>query len=84
VDKGHFHHQAEAASEVVSLVDVSPLPVITPVPQSKTSKNMKLATSCSYCAYKKQCFPKLRTFLYSDGPAYLTHVVDVPRVMEVV
>lgn len=84
VDSGHFQHQAEAATEVVSLSDPNTLPVIPPVPQSKTSKNMKLATSCSYCPYKKQCFPKMRTFLYSDGPVFLTHVEDTPRVMEVV
>lgn len=84
VDKRHFKQQVDSSIEVVSLSDPNTLPVIEPVPQSKTSKNKKLSTSCSYCPYKKQCFPKVRTFLYSDGPVFLTHVEDTPRVMEIV
>jgi hypothetical protein len=82
VRMGHFHNNAKVATEAVELPENN-LPIIPPVPQSKTSKNMKLAPSCSYCAYKKQCFPKLRTFIYSDGPVYLVDVVDTPRVLEV-
>lgn len=76
----------EKTEEAVLAVegDVLSLPVIPPVPQSSTSKNMKLSTLCSYCQYKKECFPTLRTFIYSTGPVYLTTVVDAPKVMEVV
>jgi len=82
VDKKHFQDQAEASTEAVMLEE-NTLPTLPPVPQSSTSKNMKLCTSCSYCAFKKECFPKMRTFIYSSGPVFLTHVVDVPRVTEI-
>lgn len=71
------------ATEVVSQ-ELTDLPRLETVPQSKTSKNKKLCTSCSYCPYKKTCWPEMRTFLYSDGPVFLTEVVDVPRVTELV
>lgn len=83
VNPMHFQLQVEHAIEAVS-DDVSHLKVIEPVPQSPTSKNKKLATACSYCGYKKKCFPHVRQFIYSNGPVYLTEVVETPRVPEVV
>lgn len=47
------------------------------------SGNRKLGTQCSYCAFKKECWPGLRTFIYSTGPRYLTKVVREPEVYEV-
>lgn len=47
------------------------------------SGNRKLGTACSYCAYKKECWPGLRTFLYSGKPRFLTNVARVPDVPEV-
>lgn len=47
------------------------------------SGNIKLDTKASYGAFKHLCFPNLRTFLYSSGPAYLTKVVRVPDVPEI-
>ncbi len=47
------------------------------------SGNRKLGTACSYCAYKKECWPGLRTFLYSGKPRFLTNVARVPEVPEV-
>lgn len=47
------------------------------------SGNMKLGVNCSYCAFKKSCWPGLRTFIYSNGPRYLTKVERVPDVPEV-
>ena len=52
-----------------------------PVPEGK-SGNMKLGVQCSYCPFKKACYPQLRTFLYSTGPVYLTEVVREPKVPE--
>jgi len=52
------------------------------VPDGK-SGNMKLDTTCSYCAFKGECWPGLRTFLYSNGPRFLTKVKRVPQVTEV-
>lgn len=83
VNKEKFVECAENAVLAVE-GEINHIPVVPPVPQSSTSKNMKLDTLCSYCSYKKECFPLVRTFLYSNGPVYLTTVVDTPKVMEVV
>jgi hypothetical protein len=48
-----------------------------------TSGNMKLCMSCSYCPYKKTCWPGVRTFIYSSGPTYLVEVKKLPKVPEV-
>ena len=84
VNKGLFRMQAEHAVETVSLDSPDTINRLPAVPQSKTSKNKKLCTSCGYCNYKKQCWPEMRTFMYSSGPEFLVEVVDTPRVMEIV
>lgn len=53
-----------------------------PVADGK-SGNMKLPSKCSYCGWKKECWPGLRTFIYSTGPRYLTQVSKIPNVPEV-
>lgn len=53
-----------------------------PVPDGK-SGNMKLPVKCSYCPYKKSCYPEMRTFLYSSGPRHLVKVVNEPKVTEI-
>lgn len=53
----------------------------TDVPDGK-SGNMKLDIGCSYCSRKFQCWPDLKTYYYSTGPRYLTHVVREPKVSE--
>lgn len=53
-----------------------------PVPMGK-SGNEKLGINCSYCAYKFHCWDGLRGFAYSNGPVYLTKVVEEPRVPEI-
>lgn len=57
---------------------------LQPVPQSKTSANTQLSTTCGYCDFRKVCWPEARTFLYSTGPAYLVDVVNEPRVTELI
>jgi hypothetical protein len=57
---------------------------IPPVPQSKTSPNLKLDTQCSYCEFKRRCYPDMRTFLYSSGPEYLVKVITEPKVVELI
>ncbi len=59
-----------------------PAPCSTPVPDGK-SGNLKLSTMCSYCKYKKHCYPNLRAFVYSTGPKYLTEVKNLPKVPEI-
>lgn len=53
-----------------------------PEPKGK-SGNMGLGVTCSYCPFRQQCFPHLRTFLYSTGPEYLTTVARTPNVPEI-
>ena len=53
-----------------------------PVADGK-SGNMKLPVGCSYCSYKYECWDNLRTFIYSNGPKYLTSVAREPNVIEV-
>ena len=47
------------------------------------SGNQKLAVGCSYCSYKKVCWPTVRAFAYSSGPRYLTEVINEPKVQEI-
>lgn len=54
-----------------------------PLPDGK-SGNLRLSTPCGYCAFKRRCFPELRTFLYSTGPRYLSRVIKVPDVPELI
>jgi hypothetical protein len=53
------------------------------VPQSKSSPNSKLPMMCSYCEFKKKCWPEARKFIYSTGPVYLVDVRSEPKVPEV-
>jgi hypothetical protein len=46
------------------------------------SGNYKLGVECSYCPFKKVCWPGVRTFLYSDGPRFLVRVEREPNVPE--
>lgn len=47
------------------------------------SGNRRLTVPCTYCEFKKKCWPGLRSFLYSNGPMYLTHVAKEPKPMEI-
>jgi hypothetical protein len=47
------------------------------------SGNIGLDVKASYSAYKHICFPHLRTFLYANGPKYLTQVIRTPDVPEI-
>ena len=50
---------------------------------TEANGNVILGTKCSYCPFKNQCFPEMRTFLYATGPKYLAKVVSEPRVREI-
>jgi len=47
------------------------------------SGNKRLCTECAYCDFKHTCWPGVRTFIYSNGPRYLTRVDRLPEVIEV-
>lgn len=42
------------------------------------SGNIALDLRASYSAFKHVCFPYLRTFLYSKGPVFFSHVAKIP------
>lgn len=63
--------------------DEPPARGFDPLPDGK-SGNMKLGLNCSYCDFKNKCHPELRTFLYSNGPRFLTETVKEPKVPEVI
>jgi hypothetical protein len=46
------------------------------------SGNLELGLACSYCEFKKECWPGLRTFLYSSKPVHLVKVAVEPKVPE--
>jgi hypothetical protein len=83
----------EIATKVDTLVKTIEKPKPTDfrmaeVPDGK-SGNMKLNTKCSYCDFREHCWKDsnggkgLRTFLYGNGPVYLTDVKREPKVPEI-
>jgi len=76
----------EGEIERVKKLVAGPIPEdrIPPVPQSKTSENTVLSTTCGYCDFRKVCWPEARTFLYSTGPVFMVDVVNEPRVTELI
>jgi hypothetical protein len=74
--RGHITDNKAAAEG-----DETPERAFEPVPEGK-SGNLKLPTNCSYCDFKRTCWPGLRTFLYSNKPVFLTEVVREPNVYE--
>ena len=61
--------------------DTIPEPCYELVADGK-SGNMKLPIGCSYCEFKKHCYPNMRVFAYSTGPRFLAVVNVEPKVME--
>jgi len=87
LDKYDFTDELKGKEQEIKRVQslvAGPIPSdrLPPVPQSKTSENTKLSTTCGYCEFRKVCWPEARTFLYSTGPVYLVDVVNEPRVTE--
>ena len=79
---GNKKEEIEKAKSLVS--GAIPEDRLPPIPQSKTSPNTMLGVQCSYCEFRKVCWPEARTFIYSTG---LTHLVDVkkePNVTELI
>lgn len=72
--------EVEAIKTMVA--DPTPPGTLEDEPHQK-SGNRKLKTICSYCDFKRDCFPDMRTFLSSRGPLFLTHVEREPKMEEV-
>jgi len=77
------------------IVDAVIAPTVVPIargyhtePYGK-SGNMCLPISCSYCAYKKECWKDanggrgLRTYAYNHKPIHFTNIVREPKVPEI-
>lgn len=65
-------HKSIVASNTVPACRCGTIP-------SGASGNVALDVKASYNSFKHMCFPGLRTFLYSKGPVYLTHVSKRPE-----
>lgn len=69
-------------------LDTPPELCYTPTPDGKKG-NMQLPKGCTWCKYKHECHKDandgegLRTFKYSTGYKYLTHVEAEPKVDEI-
>lgn len=74
-DKIYAHKKAMVASPE------PPERAFSPEPDG-ASGNQKLGVNCSYCSFKAKCHPGLRTFIYSNGPRFLTTVKKEPNVPE--
>lgn len=96
VDKtlGHIHvdkHDNLDKQDYAKFVEERKAVVAQPEPPPRAffseddgkSGNQKLGTKCSYCEFRKECWPGLRTFLYGNGPRHLTVVKRLPDVPEV-
>lgn len=70
-------------------LETKPEKCYDPIPDGKKG-NMKIAKPCVYCKYKHDCHSDtnggegLRTFKYSTGYVYLTHVEKTPQVEEII
>jgi hypothetical protein len=69
-------------------LDTPPDLCYNPIPDGKKG-NMQLPKGCTWCKYKHECHKDandgngLRTFKYSTGYKYLTHVESEPKVDEI-
>lgn len=81
IREAHIRERIRYSKEIVAL-SRPPSCACETVPFGK-SGNIALGVRASYSDYKFECFPHLRTFLYSDGPKYLSKVVKRPDVTEI-
>lgn len=77
----HLFPSRLVATKMMATMKTEPHREFDPVPDGK-SGNMKLPAACSYCDYKWNCWKGLRGFAYSNGPTYLTKVINLPKVPE--
>jgi len=62
---------------------IPPVPVTRGRDKQPTG-NTRLATICSYCEFKKICYPEARVFQYSKHRDYLINVDKEPNVPEII
>lgn len=74
----------ERIDELKEIMEAPMLPEqCHPLSPDGKSGNTKLAMGCSYCVFKKECFPQLKVFKYSTGPRFLVDIVNYPKVPEI-
>lgn len=74
----------ERYESVILGIQGATVPARAFAPQAEgKSGNYKLGVECSYCPFRFRCYPQTRTFLYANGPRYLTTVASEPKVPEV-
>lgn len=78
--KGDYTKVVEERKEIISSVE--PPEKGFPL-ETKSFGNLGLGLACSYCSYRKVCYPNLRTFSYAKGPAYLVKIYTLPNVPEI-
>lgn len=86
VDSYQMNNQKDWAKEVaikkaIVSQEEEPKRGYVPKPYGK-SGNEALGVECSYCPFKRECYPGLRTFLYANKPVFLTRVEREPDVPE--
>ena len=87
LDKPNIDTQINTLLDELKL-DTPPDLCYTPTPDGKKG-NMQLPKGCTWCKYKHECHKDandgagLRTFKYSTGYKYLTHVEAEPKVDEI-
>lgn len=81
VQPNTYKDYAKIVDEKKALVQLKALPprAFSDEPDGK-SGNRRLCTECSYCSFKRECWPGLQTFYYSTGPRFLTVVAREPNV----
>lgn len=82
VDPSLEDYRRKITHKVGMLAEPNPPPRCYPDESDGSSGNRKLGVNCSYCEFKKTCYPGLRTFLYSGKPRFLTKVEREPNVPE--
>ena len=86
-EAGELRDRIQRIKKVVKS-DVAPDKCYEAIPDGK-SGNYRLDTACVYCNYKHDCWSDandgkgLRSFKYSTGQRYFTHVEKEPNVEEV-
>lgn len=81
----------ERAEDIIYTVDQSEREVDRGYPTKPYGKsgNRVLSIGCSYCPFKQRCYRDvnngkgLRTFIYNQGPVFMTEVKREPNVQEV-
>lgn len=83
-DQGDAEELAGTVARKQEVVSNPVLPARCYQPRNDgVSGNLALVTECSYCPYKRKCWPGLRAFAYSNGLRFLTKVVREPDVPEI-